>query len=229
MYFCLLRPTENFRLLFDTLHELVHAGKITILLPETVLIEFKKHEKEIGEKKIASYKGILNEILDHKTTIKLPTEQRHILAAAQDAIRKRAPFHHNKNSFCDALIMYGFKEILPSISVKGFVYFVSENTSDFCKSSNQSHPHEEFEKLFTDKVKFSINIALALNEIKPQAITPEVVEEVKTITPYLCPAGGEHVFDSENEAFLRSQYGGLTWQLLCKKCGARYDTGDYWD
>lgn len=46
--------------------------------------------------------------------------------------------------------------------------------------------------------------------------------------PNLCPYG-----KSENSfldgAYLRSRYGGLTFQYICKICGFHYDTGDFFD
>ena len=46
--------------------------------------------------------------------------------------------------------------------------------------------------------------------------------------PIKCPACGSEKSLMEG-GYLRSQYGGLTYQFVCKVCGYHYDTGDYSD
>lgn len=46
--------------------------------------------------------------------------------------------------------------------------------------------------------------------------------------PTICPTCNEHNSFLDG-AFLRSRYGGLTLQYVCKNCGFHFDTGDFFD
>jgi len=62
-----------------------------------------------------------------------------------------------------------------------------------------------------------------------------IVEEIKqqiTQQPLNIKDGllCQHEFDSENGYWKNSRYGGgLSWHYRCKKCGAEFDTGDFYD
>jgi hypothetical protein len=60
-----------------------------------------------------------------------------------------------------------------------------------------------------------------IEEISQQLSQQKPLEELNQCT---------HEFDTNNGYWRHSRYGGgLSWHYRCKKCGAEYDTGDYFD
>ena len=72
-----------------------------------------------------------------------------------------------------------------------------------------------------------------MNNIESLSVSADVIEFINEITTRLSGSdftdGKPHLLNERNGSYLRSRYGGLTWQLHCSKCGALYDTGDSWD
>ena len=78
-----------------------------------------------------------------------------------------------------------------------------------------------------------ILIINTMNKIESSIVPKEMVEFINEFPPRhpqsVCIDGKSHVFLDENGAWLRSRFGGLTWQIRCSKCVLQYDTGDSWD
>lgn len=153
--------------------------------------------------------------------------------AADRALQKRGPCHRGKNSVADAVIFECFNYFLDSHLRDGDrAFFVTDNKEDFSSIADPKAPHEHLESAFARRgVTYSVNVVDVAQQIAalagPAAELAKVYErEAKWLH---CRAGGNHDFDESHGAFLRSQYGGLTYQLICRKCGAHYDTGDSWD
>ncbi len=110
-----------------------------------------------------------------KTSRKIQLTDGIKLRASERAIRNLAPFHLNKNSFNDALIIESFAEELKKSKAVDYYVFVTHNTSDFSKpqaSHKESHP--DFDNIFiSSNIRYSINLEETI-----RGIQPELVEEL---------------------------------------------------
>jgi hypothetical protein len=98
------------------------------------------------------------------------------LRAAQRAVDKRAPFHKDKNSIGDAILIEIYRDIL-SVGDEGTQYaFVTHNKHDFSNmAGDERGPHPDLSDLFA--AKNSTN-SLAIGEVLNE-YAPELMEEVK--------------------------------------------------
>jgi hypothetical protein len=94
-----------------------------------------------------------------------------LLKAADRAISKRAPFHRNKNSMADAIIIETYAQALLQKPTKGTRFaFVTHNKSDFsAEQGSQKTPHPDLADLFSPiKSLYFINLGEALRRIDPK-------------------------------------------------------------
>lgn len=98
------------------------------------------------------------------------------LRAAQRAIDKRAPFHKDKNSIGDAILIEIYRDALSRRGPTDEYAFVTHNKHDFSNMGvDERQPHPDFVELFADgKSTYS----LALGEVLQQ-YAPERMEEIK--------------------------------------------------
>lgn len=102
------------------------------------------------------------------------------LKASQRAIDKVAPFHLNKNSFNDALILETYLEVISRRKQRNvYCAFVTHNKHDFSNpTGNQKEPHPQLCKYFDkNKSAYYINLAEALQAISPELITELMVDQ----------------------------------------------------
>ena len=96
-----------------------------------------------------------------------------LINVAKRGLEKKAPFHKQRNSIADALLM----EIFIKVSIANGnekCYFVTHNTHDFSSITDDRNVHNDYSMFFNGKTKlYSINIRNVLNEIDP-----DIVEEV---------------------------------------------------
>jgi len=216
-----------------------HARSASSLLdtPDTARMQAladlaeKKIPTKVGE--LAGALNRVNDLLTHKTTIQLSPEQDHAQRVVERALSKKAPFHRSKNSVADALLMECFRDFISDRRFVGTAVFATENSSDYCDEKDKKTIHADYSSVFDGKsICFSINVAEIIRGLGPFKNSASIVAryaQTATLKYEKCPAGEDHSFDESRGAYLRSQYGGLTWQLHCSKCGARFDTGDHWD
>lgn len=114
------------------------------------------------------------------------------IRAAERAISKKAPFHKNKNSMSDALLMEIYGELIMANCDEHVEYFfVTHNTIDFSRPTDNRLPHPDFDGYFsgTDS-QFHINLADALKLIDPGVLETYVhmhdwTEETRSLTEIL--------------------------------------------
>jgi ArsR family metal-binding transcriptional regulator len=109
----------------------------------------------------------------------LTTEQ-NMVRAGQRAVDKRAPFHRNKNSFNDAILIETYSDCLKAKHSKSIRYaFVTHNTSDFSKPiGNQKEPHPDLNGFFTTPNSlYYINLAEAIKKVSPRLVTALMIEQ----------------------------------------------------
>jgi len=118
--------------------------------------------------------AIIEELLEGATVLE-PVEAIKI-KSAERAINKKAPFHKNKNSMADAMIIEHFFGLIEDGGANAFS-FVTHNTKDFSSSSDNRKPHEDFKSHFTsDNVSFYINLVDALKSINPEILEDYIAE-----------------------------------------------------
>jgi len=110
----------------------------------------------------------------------LPATESIKLNASQRAVDKLAPFHRNKNSFNDAIIVetYG-SQINERIAEAEQYAFVTHNTSDFSlPGGNQKEPHPDFAAYFyLSYSSYYINLGESLRKISPDLVSELMIEQ----------------------------------------------------
>jgi hypothetical protein len=95
------------------------------------------------------------------------------LRASDRAMHKRAPFHRDKNSFNDALLIEMYADYVKQHAKPPNRFaFVTHNVRDFSDpAGNHKLPHPDFADLFSKrKSRYCINIADALNNMHLKAL-----------------------------------------------------------
>jgi len=109
-----------------------------------------------------------------------------MLRAVQRAIEKRAPFHHDKNSMADAIIIETYAECIREQAASRIRFaFVTHNKNDFSvQNGNHKMPHPDFAGLFSRiKSLYFINLPEALQRIEPSLVTDIMFEHSWTQEP----------------------------------------------
>lgn len=102
------------------------------------------------------------------------------LRAAQRAIDKKAPFHHDKNAMADAILIEIYAECLHDKAAAGVRFaFVTHNKRDFSiENSNHKMPHPDFANIFSRiKSLYFINLPEALRRVEPLLVTDIMLEQ----------------------------------------------------
>ena len=108
------------------------------------------------------------------------------LRAAQRAIEKKAPFHHDKNAMADAILIETYADCVRDKAASGVCFaFVTHNKSDFSiQHGNHKMPHPDFASLFSRiKSLYFINLPEALRRVEPSLVTDIMLEHSWTQEP----------------------------------------------
>lgn len=208
--------------LLSVIEELVAQNKLTLIVPRTVLDEFKRNKERIikeGTQSLSSLfkkvKGVVDKfgdpkskklVLEHLDNVdfKIPTLGESVISsitrienlltqsvaieltseiklnAAQRAIDKKAPFHRQRNSINDSIIIETYIScIRDKNSVGNRFAFVTHNKNDFSRvNGNEKLPHEDIAIHFSKvKSKYFINLAEAIKRIEPELVTEIMIDE----------------------------------------------------
>ena len=118
-------------------------------------------------------------LFSHATTEVLDISDSVKVQAADLALAKKAPFHKNKNSMADALIIISTIQFASSTEPNTCI-FVSNNTDDFSSDESKNEIHIDLKEMFAEyKVSYSINIGLALNQIENNIVDDEEIREIE--------------------------------------------------
>jgi len=101
------------------------------------------------------------------------------LSAAQRAIDKRAPFHRDRNSMADALIIETYANCVRDKTSSGTRFaFVTHNKNDFSViNGNQKLPHADIAAYFSRiKSLYFINLPELLRRIEPSLVSDVMFE-----------------------------------------------------
>ncbi len=102
------------------------------------------------------------------------------LRAAQRAIEKKAPFHRQKNSINDAIIIETYADCIMNKNSTGIRFaFVTHNKNDFSlPNGNDRIPHPDFAIYFSKiKSQYYIKLAEAIQKISPDLVTEIMIED----------------------------------------------------
>lgn len=108
------------------------------------------------------------------------------LRAAQRAIEKKAPFHHDKNSMVDAILIETYADCIRDKVASGVRFaFVTHNKSDFSiEHGNHKMPHPDISSLFSRiKSLYFINLPEALRRVEHSLVTDIMLEHSWTQEP----------------------------------------------
>ena len=101
------------------------------------------------------------------------------LRAAQLALEKKAPFHHDKNAMADAILIETYADCVRDKAASGVRFaFITHNKSDFSiEHGNHKMPHPDFASLFSRiKSLYFINLPEALRRVEPSLVTDIMLE-----------------------------------------------------
>ena len=149
------------------------------------------------------------------------------------ALLKRAPFHRNKNSLADAIIIQTFWQFVESEQRPGGEFlFVTANTDDFSEpNADANNPHSDFLPVFgRTNSHFFINAGKAVNFIEENLVPPDVVdhlERIRSIKPPTCHFCGGHSLMPAG-AVGRDWTGETFYFLICRECSQMTDVREAW-
>jgi hypothetical protein len=132
------------------------------------------------------------------------TSEAVLLRAARRALERKAPFHKEKNSIGDAVLIEIYRDVLASRSPNTTCAFVTHNKHDFSNmGGDERHPHHDLADLFPDAQS---TYALALGEVL-NGYAPELMEEVKwEFEYYEEPRLLSEILEAENLLFRQVWY-----------------------
>jgi integrase len=116
----------------------------------------------------------IQQILERRTEAHSNTV---LLRAAERARQRKAPYHKNKDSFGDALIIESYAELLKKRTSGEACAFVTYNVHDFSKESgDQRQPHDDLAHLFDgDQSRYFVDLSDALKFVDADILTRTVL------------------------------------------------------
>lgn len=98
------------------------------------------------------------------------------LAAAERAIRNKAPFHRQRNSMNDAMLIEIFGDQQKGRG--GHYVFVTHNIKDFSYMGvDEQKPHPDIAKFFSSKSHYFTKLGDALNKFRPVEFSDIMIEQ----------------------------------------------------
>jgi hypothetical protein len=110
------------------------------------------------------------------SSVKIRTLERFKLAAAERALKGKAPFHRQRNSMNDAVLIEIFGWL--QRGRRGRFGFVTHNIKDFSHIGvNEQEPHPDIAKYFSNKTHYFTTLGDALNRFRPDEVRDIMVEQ----------------------------------------------------
>lgn len=107
------------------------------------------------------------------------------LRAAQRAIEKKAPFHRQRNSIEDAILIETYADQIANRKAGERLGFVTHNTKDFSQpGTNEKTPHQDLGDLFTKRTsRYYTNLVEALHTVNSALVSDLMIEQELWIDP----------------------------------------------
>jgi hypothetical protein len=116
----------------------------------------------------------IEKLLNASTQVRTTSDIK--LAAAERAIKNKAPFHRQRNSMNDALLIeiYGDQQR----GRGGHYVFVTHNVKDFSHmGTDEQKPHPDIAKFFSSKSHYFTKLGDALNKFRPDEFSSVMIEQ----------------------------------------------------
>lgn len=155
----------------------------------------------LGESASPAIKKI-EEILKKSKPFKVSTAAK--VKAVDRATQKLAPFHRQKNSINDALLIESYAEFVSDKHSKASRFmFITHNKNDFSDPTDEREPHPDFRKFFSKiKSRYLTKLSEGLNKIRPDLITDAMIDSEF----YLEPRTLSEILTIENELIEKIWY-----------------------
>jgi hypothetical protein len=114
-----------------------------------------------------------------RTSLPLTATDKIKQRVTERAIDGKAPYHRNKNSVADAIIIETYREILTSVpDRKRKLAFVTHNTKDFSElNGDRRKPHSDLVDLFSSPSStYWVSMADLIRQIDPDLLVDHVIE-----------------------------------------------------
>lgn len=164
----------------EVVHQLGDSKRKRIVLEQLNDVDYKL--PSLGEAAVESI-GRIEKLLTDAPALEVSDSAK--LCAAERAIAKKAPFHRERNSMADAVLMETYGELVGVKSPGVRFAFVTHNVKDFSHPTADNRlPHPDFAAHFS-KIKslYFISLAEALKRLKPALVTDWMLEHEWTEEP----------------------------------------------
>lgn len=108
----------------------------------------------------------VDQLMQDASTVRVPLNDPIRLRAVRRAEASLAPCHLTKNSIRDAEIVESIAEYKRNNPASN-IWFVTDNTRDFCDATDHRRPHGDLAALFAGGVNFSISIDETMKRYEP--------------------------------------------------------------
>lgn len=133
-----------------------------------------QHKLPIATDAVFGNVSRIGDLLEASKHQEIPTEV--IIRSSNRALENLAPFHKNKNSMADAMLIELFLHLADEDKTAQYI-FVTHNTKDFSSPSDNRKPHEDFEDRFQRaRAKYSIDLADTIKCIDPEFLEDYIAE-----------------------------------------------------
>jgi PIN domain len=158
----------------EAVHWLGDAKKKRIVLEQLNDVDYKL--PSLGDAAIESL-GRIEKLFSTTTVVEASDEMK--LRAAQRAIDRRAPFHRQRNSIDDAILIETYGDLVKSRKPGDRFAFVTHNTKDFSQpNANDKLPHPDMADCFSRITsRYYINLAEALRHVAPALVSDLMIEQ----------------------------------------------------
>jgi hypothetical protein len=157
----------------EIVHQHGDARRRRVMLAHLNEVDYKL--PSLGES-IAGSIGRVEKLFAVSRVVEIPDTAK--LRAAERAIAKKAPFHRERNSMADALLIEIYAEFVAGNHPRERFGFVSHNTKDFSQVNGDNRlPHPDLAAYFSKrKSLFFISLSQALKRVAPALVSDFMLE-----------------------------------------------------
>jgi len=142
----------------------------------TAIQQLNEIEQQSVNYRDAAAEGVkrIDKLLDGSVQIRTSPDIK--LAAAERAIKNKAPFHRQRNSMNDAMLIEIFGDIQKGRG--GHFVFITHNIKDFSHMGvDELKPHPDIAKFFSSKSHYFTKLGDALNRFRPDEFNEIMTEQ----------------------------------------------------
>jgi len=138
------------------------------------IIDEAHHKLPIENDIIFSSIKRINTLFEQSETIDASKDLMEVVCLR--ALNKKAPFHKNKNSIADSLLMELFR-VCANNNTDAISFFITHNKNDFSAPDDDRRIHDDYITYFDNKTtRYEINLLNVINEIDSNIIDYQAFE-----------------------------------------------------